>query len=34
MFDPNQIKVELNFSNEEAKRDGIVPELVASNLPG
>lgn len=33
MFDPNQVKVELNFSNEEAKRDGIVPELVASQLP-
>lgn len=33
MFDPNQIKVELNFSNEEAKRDGIVPSLLASQLP-
>jgi catechol 2,3-dioxygenase-like lactoylglutathione lyase family enzyme len=34
MFDPNQVKVELNFSNEEAQRDGIVPDLLASNLPG
>jgi catechol 2,3-dioxygenase-like lactoylglutathione lyase family enzyme len=32
MFDPNQIKVELNFSNEEASHDGIVPPLVASQL--
>jgi catechol 2,3-dioxygenase-like lactoylglutathione lyase family enzyme len=32
LFDPNQVKVELNFSNEEAMRDGIVPELVASQL--
>lgn len=34
MFDPNQVKVELNFSNAEAVRDGIAPELVASKLPG
>lgn len=34
LFDPNGIKVELNFSNEEARRDGIVPALVASDLPG
>lgn len=34
LFDPNGIKVELNFSNEEARRDGIVPQLVASSLPG
>ena len=33
LFDPNQVKVELNFSNEEEKRDGIVPSLVASQLP-
>jgi catechol 2,3-dioxygenase-like lactoylglutathione lyase family enzyme len=34
LFDPNQVKVELNFSNEEAKRDGTAPQLVASTLPG
>jgi len=34
LFDPNQVKVELNFSNAEAKRDGIVPELTASALGG
>jgi catechol 2,3-dioxygenase-like lactoylglutathione lyase family enzyme len=32
LFDPNQVKVELNFSNEEAKRDGVVPPVVASRL--
>jgi hypothetical protein len=32
LFDPNQVKVELNFSNEEATRDGIVSPLVASQL--
>ena len=31
-LDPNGLKVELNFSNEEATRDGIVPPLVASQL--
>ena len=30
LFDPNGIKVELNFSNSEAQ--GIRPELMASNL--
>ncbi len=33
LFDPNQVKVELNFPNEEAVRAGIVPEVVASHLP-
>ena len=31
MLDPNGLKVELNFSNAEAK--GISPELMASALP-
>lgn len=31
LFDPNGIKVELNFSNAEA--EGITPELMASALP-
>ncbi len=31
LFDPNGIKVELNFSNAEAQ--GITPELMASALP-
>lgn len=31
MLDPNGVKVELNFSNAEAK--GIAPELMASALP-
>lgn len=31
LFDPNGIKIELNFANTE---DGITPELVASDLPG
>ena len=34
LFDPNQVKVELNFSNAEAVRDGVVPELMASALRG
>ena len=34
LFDPNQVKVELNFSNEEATRAGIKPKLVASPLRG
>ncbi len=32
MFDPNGIKIELNYSNEEAK--GLSAELMASELPG
>ncbi len=32
LMDPNGVKIELNFSNEEAK--GITPELMASDLPG
>lgn len=32
MFDPNGIKVELNFANSEAV--GIRPEVMASQLPG
>ena len=32
MFDPNGIKVELNFANAEAA--GIRPEVMASQLPG
>ena len=31
LFDPNGVKVELNFSNTEAQ--GIAPELMASALP-
>jgi catechol 2,3-dioxygenase-like lactoylglutathione lyase family enzyme len=31
LFDPNGVKVELNFSNAEAQ--GIAPELMASALP-
>src|SRR5690349_2472312 len=31
LFDPNGIKVELNFANAEAA--GIAPELMASSLP-
>jgi len=31
LFDPNGIKIELNFANAE---DGITPELMASDLPG
>jgi catechol 2,3-dioxygenase-like lactoylglutathione lyase family enzyme len=31
LFDPNGVKVELNFSNAETK--GITPELMASALP-
>jgi hypothetical protein len=31
LFDPNGVKVELNFSNAEAQ--GINPELMASALP-
>ncbi|MBM3568051.1 MAG: hypothetical protein FJX46_04765 [Alphaproteobacteria bacterium] len=32
LFDPNEVKIELNFANAEAK--GIAPELMASALPG
>jgi len=32
LFDPNGVKVELNFANAEAR--GIRPELMASDLPG
>ena len=32
LFDPNGVKVELNFANAEAR--GIGPELMASDLPG
>src|SRR5512146_1845087 len=32
LFDPNGVKVELNFANSEAR--GIRPELMASDLPG
>jgi len=32
LLDPNGVKVELNFSNEEAA--GIAPELIASELNG
>ena len=31
LFDPNGVKVELNFSNTETQ--GIAPELMASALP-
>lgn len=33
LFDPNGVKVELNFAAEEADRNGITPELMASDLP-
>ena len=32
LIDPNGVKIELNFENEEA--DGVTPELMASDLPG
>jgi hypothetical protein len=31
LFDPNGVKIELNFANAEA--DGLEPELKASDLP-
>jgi len=34
MFDPNGVKIELNFPNAEALALGIKPELMASELPG
>jgi len=33
LFDPNGIKIELNFANTEAIEEGITPELMASDLP-
>ena len=33
LFDPNGIKIELNFTNTEAIEEGITPELMASDLP-
>ena len=32
-FDPNGVKVELNFANSEAAALGIQPDLKASALP-
>lgn len=32
LFDPNEVKVELNFANAEANAAGIKPELMASDL--
>lgn len=34
MFDPNGVKIELNFDNAEATALGIAPEVMASKLPG
>ena len=34
MFDPNGVKIELNFDNAEAIALGIEPELMASKLQG
>ena len=34
LFDPNGIKIELNFANAEALEHGITPELMASDLSG
>lgn len=33
LFDPNGVKVELNFDGQEADAAGILPELMASDLP-
>ncbi len=33
MFDPNGVKIELNFANAEAIALGIKPEVMASELP-
>jgi hypothetical protein len=33
LFDPNGVKVELNFDGAEADSAGITPELMASQLP-
>ena len=32
LMDPNDVKVELNYSNAEATENAIVPELTASQL--
>jgi len=34
LLDPNGVKVELNFANEEAIAHGITPPVMASELPG
>jgi len=34
MFDPNGVKIELNFDNAEATALGIKPGVMASKLPG
>jgi len=34
MFDPNGVKIELNFDNAEATALDIKPEVMASRLPG
>jgi catechol 2,3-dioxygenase-like lactoylglutathione lyase family enzyme len=34
LFDPNGIKIELNFANAEAIEHGITPEVMASDLRG
>jgi len=34
LFDPNGVKVELNFANSEAIEHGIRPEVMASELSG
>ena len=34
MFDPNGVKIELNFDNAEATALGIEPEVMASKLTG
>lgn len=34
MFDPNGVKIELNFDNAEATALGIKAEVMASKLPG
>ena len=33
LFDPNGVKVELNFDGREAEAAGVAPELMASDLP-
>ena len=33
LIDPNGVKIELNFANAEAIENGIVPELMAADLP-
>lgn len=34
LMDPNEVKIELNFANQEAIEAGIKPELLASELSG